>query len=128
MTGIPVLHEGNSEVRYLGGINPVAAGGFYHLHNILRINTFINAVVPKSSIDPAEVSRIQDRNTELEAKLRVPGDMNGDGSADVRDSQEICMRLAGGKEVPFVADADLNKDGKIDVADAMLIAKRFAGN
>ena len=53
----------------------------------------------------------------------MKGDWNGDGRADVRDVRAICLRLAGGKEVPFVAKADLNEDGKIDVGDALLIAK-----
>lgn len=73
------------------------------------------------------VETLRDENRTLTERARVPGDLNGDGTADVRDAREIAIRLAAGAEPAFVEEADLNADGRIDVADALLIARRAAG-
>ncbi|MHC5039335.1 MAG: dockerin type I domain-containing protein, partial [Planctomycetota bacterium] len=76
----------------------------------------------------AEVALVKARNMDLEKRLLRPGDWNRDGSADIRDSSEICRRLAAGENIAFIAEADLNLDGKIDVADALLIARASLEN
>ncbi|GEM_PF-3527079 len=74
-----------------------------------------------------QVDLLQRRNASLAERLEVPGDMNRDGEADVRDAWAICARLTEGEEVDFIEEADLNGDGRIDVADALLIAMQTAG-
>ena len=55
----------------------------------------------------------------------LPGDVNNDGKADIRDAATILQYLEG-KKVECLADTiDVNGDGKIDTADAEYILKNL---
>lgn len=56
---------------------------------------------------------------------RVPGDIDGDGTADARDAARLLRALRNGENLPDTADA--NGDGKVDVLDIISILLRSVG-
>ena len=62
-----------------------------------------------------------------ESEVIIPGDVNGDGLLDIKDSALIKRHLAGW-EVKIDEDAaDVNGDGIVDVKDSALVKRSLAG-
>lgn len=67
-------------------------------------------------------------NTEIEIAAEMPGDVNGDGTVDLKDAVIIRRYLAGGWNVRiYPANADVDADGSVTLADAVQIARFLAG-
>lgn len=59
-------------------------------------------------------------------RVRILGDMNGDGKVDILDSVEFANYFGLHKgDARWNADADMNRDGIMNVLDAILIAEHF---
>ncbi len=59
-------------------------------------------------------------------KVRILGDMNGDGSVDIYDAITFANYFGSKKgDARWNADADINRDGKTDILDAIVIAEHF---
>lgn len=56
----------------------------------------------------------------------VAGDVNGDGTVNVRDAASIASKIANGKVNELPSSADYNGDGKVNVRDAAAIAKSLS--
>ena len=55
----------------------------------------------------------------------IKGDVNGDGTLDVRDMSLLLRAILDGKEAKYVTVADMNDDGQIDVRDLSLMLKQI---
>lgn len=61
-------------------------------------------------------------------KIIVAGDINGDGTADLKDVVILQRYLAGGWNVTIhETNADINKDGDVNVKDVVLLSRYLAG-
>ncbi len=61
------------------------------------------------------------------AKGYIPGDANGDGAVDMKDSLAIRLYCAGLDDGINVDAADINVDGKVNAADLRLMKRHLAG-
>ena len=55
----------------------------------------------------------------------LPGDLNGNGTADTADATLLLQYLVG-KDVEFKGDADLNGDGNVSIYDAVLLLRSLS--
>ena len=59
--------------------------------------------------------------------LRIPGDVNDDGTVDINDALLVLQYEAGWNVSLNTHNADVNADGVVDIADALLILQYCAG-
>jgi uncharacterized repeat protein (TIGR02543 family) len=59
-------------------------------------------------------------------KVRIMGDINGDGKVDIKDIL-ICAKNFGSVQgdARYNSDADMNSDGKVNIKDILTVAKHF---
>ena len=75
---------------------------------------------------PYETSLEDNSFTDGNVKIRILGDINGDGIIDYRDINQVAMAFGATPGHPrWNPDCDLNKDGVIDMKDMFIVAKRF---
>jgi parallel beta-helix repeat protein len=64
--------------------------------------------------------------TDGKVKVRILGDINGDGKVDIRDLSIVASAFGETPERPrWDERADINKDGKVDIRDISIVAKNF---
>ena len=67
-------------------------------------------------------------NGEVEIETRCAGDVNGDGSVDLRDVVMITRYLAGGWNIKIDNTvADVNADGNVDLKDVTVLRRHLSG-
>ena len=75
-----------------------------------------------------EMDKILDAlTTGVPIKERTPGDVNGDGSVDLKDGLFISQYLAGWNVAVNESNADVNGDNKVDLKDGLLLKQCLAG-
>ena len=79
-----------------------------------------------TTLDHFSTYILADKSTD--PSILIPGDVNNDGKANIRDAATILQYLEG-KKVECLADnIDANGDGKIDAADAEYILKNVTNH
>ena len=64
----------------------------------------------------------------MPAETVRPGDVNNDGSLDLKDIVIMRRALAGGWDLRIDGEAaDVNKDGSFDLKDVVLLRRYIAG-
>ena len=64
-------------------------------------------------------------NAEFQEKQSIRGDVNGDGSVDGADIQEVINTILSGD---YAENADVNKDQAVDGADIQEVINIILGN
>jgi parallel beta-helix repeat protein len=72
-------------------------------------------------------TEVEDNNyTDGKIKITIPGDVNGDGTVDMRDIAYVARRFGMSPADPrWDPDADINDDGKIDMRDIGYVARCY---
>jgi len=80
----------------------------------------------KAPILPYETNTTNNLLQDGTAKIRIMGDINGDGSVDIKDVGAVSKAFGATPNQPnWNQAADLNRDGKIDIMDVAIVSKRF---
>lgn len=75
---------------------------------------------------PYEINLADNSFTDGKVKIKMMGDINGDGIIDYRDINQVAMAFGSTPASPrWNPDCDLNRDGVIDMKDMFVVAKRF---
>ncbi len=75
---------------------------------------------------PYEFDLSDNNFTDGKVKIRIMGDVNGDGIVDMRDINEVCSRYGAKPGDPkWEYFYDLNRDGRIDLRDIGLCCTNF---
>ena len=77
----------------------------------------------EASLVPDEIDTSDNTYTDGTVKIKMEGDVNGDGSVDVIDLSIVSLAYGSFEGEPdYNPDADLNKDGVVDMRDLATVA------
>jgi len=86
-----------------------------------RYKISANATILEFEVDTAD-NRLDDGYV----KIKIMGDINGDGKVDIKDIAVLSLAFGSYPGHPrWNPDADLNKDGKVDIKDIAIGASNF---
>jgi thermitase len=75
---------------------------------------------------PADSNPADNTLSKGDIEVRILGDINGDGTIDMKDIRRVAKAFASYPGHPrWSLDADLNQDGIVDMKDIRLVAKNF---
>jgi len=75
---------------------------------------------------PGEIDTTDNTLTDGKVKIKLMGDINGDGKVDIKDLVLLIKSFGSYPSHPrWNADADVNGDGKVDIKDLVLLVKNY---
>jgi len=75
---------------------------------------------------PEETNLADNYMIDGHVKIKIPGDINGDGTVDIKDIAIVAIAFGSFPGHPrWNPQADLYKDGKIDIRDIAIVARNF---
>ncbi len=79
---------------------------------------------------PADITPTDNTLGNIEIRVRIMGDLNGDDKIDIRDIAEAARAFGAYAGFTLTTpqwnpNADINQDGKVDIRDLVILAKNF---
>lgn len=94
-----------------------------HYDALICHNYKISAQV---SILPFETDKLDNKLDDGYVKIKIMGDINGDGKVDIINVDIVAQALGSYPGHPrWNPEADLNRDGKVDIVDLAMVASNF---
>jgi len=80
----------------------------------------------EASIVPGEIDLTDNTYTDGTVKIKIEGDINGDGIVDIADLTIVAVAYGQFEGEPgYNPEADLNKDGIVDIADISIVTMNY---
>ena len=95
--------------------------------NTTGVRPCINYTIKaEASVVPNEINVVNNIYVDGAVKVKMQGDINGDGVVDIWDLSKVAIAYGTFKGEPaYDPDADLNKDGVVDIADISIVSIHY---
>jgi len=112
--------------RTISSLAPGTSETLVFTWNTSTFSTGIYIIKAEASIVPGETDTADNIYIDGTVKIKIIGDVNGDGTVDIYDA--LLIREAFGStpgDPNWIPEADLNQDGIINIFDALIIRSCF---
>jgi archaellum component FlaG (FlaF/FlaG flagellin family) len=123
------IYYGTSEIGIVNIKNLIPNGEltFMYVWNTQSFHPCTNYTISaEASAVPDETNLADNYLADGHVKIKMPGDINGDGKVDIKDVAIVAAAFGSFPGHPkWNPVADLYKDGKIDIRDVAIVARNF---
>jgi hypothetical protein len=111
-------------------VSNLAPGSYYEAHFDLNTSTLLPChnytITGEATLVPYEYNETNNVLVGPSLKVRLMGDVNGDGKVDLKDVYIVSLAFGSYPGHPkWNPVADLNRDGKVDLKDVYLVTKNY---